>query len=159
MYASAHNWTQTRARWKQARVENQCYFALFWSMLCLVWGLVGAYNVYLLALLEAIRREVIVLSGLIEAEYKCKLKAWWKQGARKWKQTKANESRWKQSSACVRARMKASLRIDGWWVEGMGHKSSDFCSKITTLSKCCFYPDHWKHHLIVSDRYYSIWCN
>ena len=43
----------------------------------------GAYNVDLLTLLEAIRREVIVLSGLIEAEYKRKLKAWRKQGARK----------------------------------------------------------------------------
>ena len=94
MYASAHNWTQTRARRKQARVENQHHFALLWSILCLVWGFVGGYNAYLLTLLESIRREVIVLSGLIEAEYKCKLKAWWKQGARKWKQARADESNW-----------------------------------------------------------------
>ena len=156
MYASAHNWTQTRARRKQARVENQHHFALLWSILCLFWGFVGGYNAYLLTLLESIRREVIVLSGLIEAEYKCKLKAWWKQGARKWKQARADGSRWKQLSACVRARMKASLRIDGWWAEGMRHKPSDLCSIITTLSKCCFCLDHWKHHSIVSDRYYSI---
>ena len=94
MYASAHNWTQTRARRKQARVENQHHFALLWSILCLFWGFVGGYNAYLLTLLESIRREVIVLSGLIEAGYKCKLKAWWKQGARKWKQARADESNW-----------------------------------------------------------------
>ena len=153
MYASAHNWTQTASKVRaSARRKSMLLRLILVNVMpglrfggCIYWY---RYMLY--------KRKVIGATILRKGEYKCKLGAWWKQGARKWKQTKANESRWKQLSACVRARMKASLRMGGWWTVGIRQNSSRFCSITRTSSKRWFCIYYRKDYSIVLGRYYNI---